>query len=48
MQCEANYQDKTVCPPLIGIERLLHKASAALPEAEQRKLSILREGAKKS
>jgi NosR/NirI family nitrous oxide reductase transcriptional regulator len=48
MQCEANYQDKTVCPPLIGIERLLHKASEALPEAEQRKLSRLREGAKKS
>ncbi len=28
MECEANYRDKEVCPPLIGIERLTRKIKA--------------------
>ncbi|MFU8803051.1 MAG: 4Fe-4S binding protein [Bradymonadaceae bacterium] len=27
MECEANYRDETVCPPLVGLERLIAQAA---------------------
>ncbi len=43
MECEARFHDETVCPPLIGIERLTRRASAA-PE-DQAQLAKLRRAA---
>lgn len=42
MECEANYRDHDVCPPLIGIDRLLQKkrAGAAVNEARLQKLEV--------
>ena len=45
MECEANYRDDAVCPPLIGIERLVQKG-AERSEADDKKLRRLREDAK--
>jgi NosR/NirI family nitrous oxide reductase transcriptional regulator len=41
MECEANYRDQEVCPPLIGIERLLQKG-----EPDEKRLEKLRQDAK--
>jgi len=35
MECEANYRDKEVCPPLIGIERLTHKTKQQRSEQDE-------------
>lgn len=43
MECEANFRDRDVCPPLIGIDRLLRKPDTARTEADERKLVHLRE-----
>ncbi|MCA9599483.1 MAG: 4Fe-4S binding protein [Myxococcales bacterium] len=40
MECEANYRDQQVCPPLIGIERLLQKG-----EPDEERLAKLRQDA---
>jgi hypothetical protein len=35
MECEANYRDKEVCPPLIAIERLTQRGGAGTPARKQ-------------
>ncbi len=41
MECEANYRDEEVCPPLIGIARLTRKIEKGQP-IDETKLSRLR------
>lgn len=43
MECEANYRDVEVCPPLIGVERLLRKPAAERTDADEQKLAQLRQ-----
>lgn len=45
MECEATYNDRDACPPLIGIDRLLSKVNRAPHEEE--KLAALREQEKR-
>jgi len=48
MECEANFRDEEVCPPLIGIERLVRKrAGGELPARDEQKLDELRRDAKR-
>jgi NosR/NirI family nitrous oxide reductase transcriptional regulator len=47
MECEANYLDREICPPLVGIERLTRKRDEALSAAELEKLKRLREEGRK-
>jgi NosR/NirI family nitrous oxide reductase transcriptional regulator len=46
MECEANYRDEAVCPPLVGIERLTRKAHGKLSEHDEERLAQLRGDAK--
>jgi len=41
MECEANYRDQEVCPPLVGIERLTHKARAERTARDDERLAEL-------
>ena len=43
MECEANYRDVKVCPPLIGAERLLKKPEAERTQADEKKLEQFRQ-----
>ncbi len=43
MECEANFRDRQVCPPLIGIDRLLRKSEGERTEADVGKLQRFRE-----
>jgi len=47
MQCEANYNDDAVCPPLVGLRRLTakRKTSGMLGESERERLVKLRRDA---
>lgn len=48
MECEANYRDTEVCPPLVGIERLTRKREAAgAQDRVDEKLAELRKEAQK-
>jgi NosR/NirI family nitrous oxide reductase transcriptional regulator len=42
MECEANYRDEKVCPPLVGIERLTRKAHGKLSAEEAVRMKQLR------
>jgi len=47
MECEANFRDEQVCPPLIGIERLTQKkGTASLSPHDEQKLAELERDAK--
>ncbi len=45
MECEANYRDEEVCPPLIGIERLTRKAKEERTAHDEEHLERLRRDA---
>lgn len=48
MECEANYRDKEVCPPLIAIDRLTRRVPVGgLAETDADKLERFREQARK-
>ena len=42
MECEANYRDREVCPPLVGIDRLMKRAADQGVPANADKLARLR------
>lgn len=42
MECEANYRDREVCPPLVGLDRLTRRAHEQGTEANADKLARLR------
>ncbi len=42
MECEANYRDETVCPPLVGLERLQRRAAEGGKALDPEKLARLR------
>ncbi len=45
MECEANYRDEEVCPPLIGIERLTRKAKEERSAHDEERLRKFRQDA---
>jgi len=47
MECEANFRDEEVCPPLIGIDRLVRKPESERSDRENNKLEQLRVQEKK-
>ena len=48
MECEANYRDEKVCPPLIAIERLTRRTGkeSSLPRQEEKLKSLVRDSRK--